>query len=270
MSLSSEKQRSIQEKLKDTYRLVVIDDDTLKEVKSTKFSIMGIVLGFILSVFIISAITSCLIAFTPLKHLVPGYADINNNAVYVELSQKIESLEKDLEVQKVYTDGFKKILNPTGLKLDEPTGISNKIDKFSIDYPYYEKISNHLSIEHYYFCSPLKGEVSADFDLEKSHYGIDLVAPENTAILNILDGVVINADWSDQTGHTISVQHKGNMVSIFKHNSVLLKRIGDHVKKGEAIAVIGNTGELTSGPHVHFELWFNGSAVNPNDYISFN
>ncbi|NNL91872.1 MAG: M23 family metallopeptidase, partial [Saprospiraceae bacterium] len=195
---------------------------------------------------------------------------INNNKVYVELTEKIETLEKDLNAQKVYTDGFKKFLNPSGVDLNNIDSTKAKLGNLSNKSLNNYTISNHLSLEHYYFCSPLKGEVSSGFDVGRSHYGVDIVAPENTPILNMLDGVVINSDWSDKTGNTISVQHSNNIISIFKHNSVLLKKTGDYVKKGEAIAIIGNTGELTSGPHVHIELWKDGIAINPTDYINFD
>lgn len=257
-------------KLKEIYRLLIIEDDTLREVKNSKFTIFGLITGLVTAVLIIAGITYSLIAFTPLRYVIPGYADINNNQVYVELSSKIEKLEKVVEAQKVYTDGFKKFLNPSNISIDVNSENVTKIDKLSNKSDNNKTISNNLSIEHYYFCSPLKGEVSSDFDLKSNHFGVDIVAPANTPILSILDGVIINSDWSDKTGNTISVQHKGNLVSIFKHNSVLFKKTGDHVKKGEAIALIGNTGELTSGPHVHFELWDNGKAVNPHHYISFD
>ena len=260
----------VRSKLSEKYRMVIIDDDTLRELRSTKFSIWSLIFGITAIVILLIVGTYLSIAYTPLKNFIPGYADINNNVVYRELSSKIEALENDLNVQKTYTDGFKKILNPTGVKLNEIEGNADKNENFSNDLAYNDKISNQFSLEHYYFCSPLKGEVSAGFDIERAHYGIDIVAPKNTPIQNILDGVVINADWSDRTGHTISVQHKGNLISIFKHNSVLLKKTGDHVKKGEALAVIGNTGEMTTGPHVHLELWHNGTPINPYHYLSFN
>lgn len=256
-------------KLNDTFRMVIIDDDTLKEVKSARFSITGVVSLLVAGIITIMALTYCLVAFTPLKHLVPGYADINNNAVYMELSQKIEELEADINAQRVYTEGFKNFLNPTGAKLDDISGNDATHNAYGDETFAWQEL-NLAPIEHYYFCSPLKGEISAEFNIDKSHYGIDIVAPQNSPILNILDGVVVNSDWSDKTGHTISIQHEGNLISIFKHNSVILKRTGERVKKGEAIAIIGNTGELTSGPHVHFELWHDGAPINPANYFNFN
>jgi len=270
MSLSNENKKAFRAKLYDRFRLVIIDDDTLKEIKSTRFILINLIIGIVVSILLIMAISFSIIAYTPVRFLVPGYGDITNNRVYMELSQKIETLEKDINAQRVYTEGFKNFLNPSGTKIENLSSDGENNELFSNDLPNNKMSSKSFSLEHYYFCSPLKGEVSAEFNLDKGHYGIDIVAPKNSAILNILDGVVINSDWSDKTGHTISIQHSGNLISIFKHNSVLLKRTGERVKKGEAIAIIGNTGELTSGPHVHFELWNDGIALNPLNYLSFN
>lgn len=270
MAEPQDKRGNKPKKLKELYRMVVLEDDTLREVRSSKFTIFGLISWIIASILVVSGLTFAVFAFTPLKYVIPGYADINNNRIYVELNEKIENLEKSLDAQKVYTNGFKKFLNPSGVSIKTTGDSLENISKFSSKQANNNTISNTLSLEHFYFCSPLKGEVSSEFDIDVNHFGVDIVAPEKTPILNILDGVIINSDWSDKTGNTISVQHKSNLVSIFKHNSVLLKKTGDHVKKGEAIAIIGNTGELTSGPHVHFELWNNGKATNPTDYISFN
>ena len=119
------------------------------------------------------------------------------------------------------------------------------------------------------FFSPLKGIVTNEFNAQKKHYGVDVVANKNEVIKSIQNGTVIFADWTVKTGNVIAIQHAGNIISVYKHNSVLLKREGNVVKAGESIAVVGNSGELTSGPHMHMELWINGSPVNPKDYITF-
>lgn len=269
MSESQDYKRSFKDKLSDKYRLVVLDDDTLGEIKSTRISLIGICAIILMSFFLISLLTSFLIAFTPVKHLIPGYADIEKNQAYVNLNEKIELLEEEINTQRVYTESLKNILNPTGITVDdinksEPNS-KNNLTNTSIS----DNYSNFEGLENYYFCPPLKGEISAKFDLSIKHYGIDIVAPEGSHVKCISDGIVINADWSTNTGNTISIQHVDNLVSVYKHNSVLLKKIGEKVSACEAIAIIGNTGKLTSGPHVHFELWNNGIAVDPNIYINF-
>jgi murein DD-endopeptidase MepM/ murein hydrolase activator NlpD len=120
-----------------------------------------------------------------------------------------------------------------------------------------------------YFFTPLKGSITNSFEPTSRHYGIDIVAPKNEAIKATLDGTVIFAEWTVKTGYVIQLQHANNLTSIYKHNSVLLKEVGDAILAGEAIAIVGNSGKLTSGPHLHFELWRDGVALDPEKYINF-
>ena len=120
-----------------------------------------------------------------------------------------------------------------------------------------------------YFFAPLKGTITNEFDPSKEHFGIDVVAPKDEAIKATLDGTVVFAEWTVETGYVIQLQHANNIVSNYKHNSVLLKKVGDEVKAGDVIAIIGNSGELSSGPHLHFELWKEGKPINPKEFINF-
>jgi murein DD-endopeptidase MepM/ murein hydrolase activator NlpD len=129
--------------------------------------------------------------------------------------------------------------------------------------------SEDLPIEGIFFVNPLKGEITSQFDLKKNHIGVDIVAPKNTAIKSALSGYVFLADWTLETGHTIGIQHANNLITFYKHNAALLKKVGAFVKAGEAIAIIGNTGTKTDGPHLHFELWYKGIVMDPTDFISF-
>ena len=250
--------KSTWDRLRDKYRIVVFDDDTLGEVKSTRLSGLSVLVGLILTFLAMGFITALLISFTPLKYLVPGYADINNNLAYMELTNKLEQIEFEMEAQRVYTEGMKNLLNPTGFTLNQDAESKSGIVAGGST-----ENQEATALEHFYFHSPLKGEVSAHFDLSKKHFGIDVVAEEDTPIKSILDGVVISSDWSEKNGNTISVQHNYNLISIFKHNSTILKKVGEKVKAGEALAIIGNTGKHSSGPHVHFELWSQGQAIDP-------
>ncbi|MGB1217057.1 MAG: M23 family metallopeptidase, partial [Saprospiraceae bacterium] len=125
-------------------------------------------------------------------------------------------------------------------------------------------------IEQLFFVAPVRGDVSEGFRPDKKHWGVDLLAPKDTPIQAAMRGIVIFSDWTQETGHTLAIQHDNNIVTFYKHNSTLLKNVGDLVKSGEAIAIIGNTGTLSSGPHLHFEVWYNGNPIDPVDYISFN
>ena len=124
-------------------------------------------------------------------------------------------------------------------------------------------------IRNFFFFTPLKGFVTNNFNALNSHYGIDIVAKKNEPIKATLDGTVIFCDWTIKTGYVIAIQHQNNIISVYKHNSALMKKEGNYVKAGEVIAIIGNTGELTSGPHLHFELWYDGKAVNPKEFMRF-
>lgn len=270
MSQPKDNNKSKKGRKNDVFRLVVLDDDTLAEIKSKRFTINGLISSIVLILLLIIVIISSLMAFTPLKYLIPGYGDIENNKVYIELNEKINALEAEINTQRVYTEGIKNILNPNDItlnKLDEElTNNRNNSTKASN----YNNYSNTNLAHHYYFCNPIKGEISARFDIGIKHFGIDIVAPKDTPVKSVLSGVVINADWSSKSGNTISIQHPDNFISVYKHNSKLLKKIGEKVNACDAVAIIGNTGELTSGPHVHIELWKNGIAVDPDDYLDFN
>ena len=129
--------------------------------------------------------------------------------------------------------------------------------------------ADNRSVSDYLFYTPLKGKVISLFDPQKRHYGIDIAGSENAVVKSVYNGTVLFSDFTLKTGYIIAIQHPNNMISVYKHNSALLKHTGDVVRAGEPIGFIGNTGELTSGPHLHLELWYNGKAINPIEYISF-
>ena len=119
------------------------------------------------------------------------------------------------------------------------------------------------------FFSPLAGIISAPYDPKIAHYGVDVVSKKNEPIKSVADGTVILASWTQDAGYVIAVQHRSNVISVYKHNSSLLKKMGEFVSAGDVIAIIGNTGELTTGPHLHFELWYNGNPMDPEEFVSF-
>ncbi|SDK72033.1 Peptidase family M23 [Catalinimonas alkaloidigena] len=125
------------------------------------------------------------------------------------------------------------------------------------------------SLENVFLFSPINGIVSSDYDTKIGHYGVDVVAKKNEPVHGVADGTVIIASWTEDTGYTIAIQHANNLISIYKHNSSLSKKVGDFVKAGEVVSIIGNTGELTTGPHLHFELWYDGKPIDPKNYVKF-
>lgn len=255
--------------LTNKYRVVILEDDTLGEVKTMKISKLGVVFATLFIGLMFFLLTTALICFTPLRYFVPGYADIKNNMAYMEVVNQLDVIESELDAHRVYTSGVKNLLNPSGIKVNESDDSKDYFRNSLAFDKNTTRSSNAISLEHYYFCSPLKGEVSAEFDLNKKHFGIDIVAEKDTPIKSILSGVVVSADSSIETGNNISIQHDNDLISVYKHNSVLLKKVGQMVEMGEVIAIIGNTGAETSGPHAHIELWHNGRAVNPAHYIEF-
>ena len=219
-----------------------------------------------------------LVFFTPIKRLVPGFGDIKENREFVELSRQVSQLEEELETQQVYTNGLMNMLSGGEVtQLNIPN-----VGQIAIDTTQAAKPSANLKIgevaaskqvqdlNRLVFIPPVKGSISAYFSRAIDHLGVDVLAAKDTPIKAVTDGIVITSDWTLETGNTIGIQHDNNLVSFYKHNSVLLKKTGDYVTAGEAIAIIGNTGTLSDGPHLHFELWYNGKAIDPRQLINFS
>ena len=277
------------QRLKHKYRLVILNDDTFEEKVSLRLSQLNVfvILGF--SSLLLVLFVTLLIAFTPLKEFIPGYANVNIRKQGVENFLKSDSIELAMAENKQYLDNIKNIIqgelqeydnqviidstsNYDGIKnepIEEDSILRNKIETEE-KYNLFNQVgSNRGNISSFIFLQPLKGTVTNRFNVKEQHFGIDIVAPKNEAIKATLNGTVIFAEWTVETGYVIQLQHDDNIVSIYKHNSVLHKKVGDHVKAGEVIAIVGNSGELTSGPHLHFELWYNGIAINPESYMAF-
>ncbi len=292
---------SIKNHLSKSFLVVIRDEDTFEEISSYKLSLLNIYILLSTILCISGLIMFLLIILTPIKNLVPGYGDISYSGEYVELSKKIQNIEQELIARDVYIDGLKRILsgNPQTVKdvtkdvhfkLESPDPVG-KIKEDSILRTSFEnrrpidnkpaaksgKMMDNINssllrkkLEDIEFTCPLKGPIGANFKPNKSHFGIDVIGPENSPIKAILQGTVIQSDWSIENGYTIAIQHNDNLVSVYKHNSTLFKKLGAQVKAGEVVAIIGNTGTLTQGPHLHFELWYQAKCLNPVDYIRFN
>lgn len=265
-----------------------MNDETLEEKLSFRLTRFNVFIFFgTLSIFLIVA-TIYLIAFTPLREYIPGYADFNTRQVLRELMMRTDSLERDLRQKDLYIHNFKNIIEgrepvamlPAELQNDDhyeietlPRSPEDSIIRAEIESMeqygswVYGETSALESIHQFFFFPPVQGIVTNHFNPEEKHYGIDLVADENEAIKATLEGTVIFSTWTMETGYNIGIQHSNNLISIYKHNSALIKETGSYVTAGEVIAIIGDTGLYSSGPHLHFELWFNGNPVNPLDYI---
>ena len=281
--------------LRSKYRLVIFNDQTFEERVSLRLTRLNVFV-FIFSIGIIfMSLTFVIIANTQLKTYIPGYPDIDDKKQLYNLNLLADSLLRDIEVKNQYIAGFRNIFeeNPPGEELTDEnipethydTIKNRKSTRDSVLRAEFENQSMHnlyftetgqlagsdnASIRSFNFFTPIIGIITARFNLMENHYGIDIAAARNEAVKATLDGTVIFSGWTLETGYVIGIQHDHNFVSIYKHNSVLLKTEGDHVIAGQPIAISGESGELTTGPHLHFELWENGSPVNPEEYILFN
>ncbi len=267
MASELKKEKSFREKLGTKFRLVLLNDETLSEVRSFRLTLQTIYIALSTLVLLISLLIVGLFVFTPIKRFLPGYADIKGNVEFVKLKNQVSEMEEIIDAQTVYIDGLTNMV--TGGEVS--SSIEEGLD--AVELPSEDRVvpaePTAPRIGAYYLMAPLKGELVSGFLDRKNHLGVDIVAPKNSPIKATKDGIVISSDWSFETGHSITLQHQSNLISIYKHNSKLLKKNGDKVLQGESIAIIGNTGELTSGPHLHFELWFDGNPIDPEQYIDF-
>ncbi|SFW56390.1 M23 family metallopeptidase [Cellulophaga fucicola] len=288
MAKESKKRKEIKRKLLNKYRLVILNEDTFEEKISFKLSRLNVfVLGWV-STFVLIALTTVLIAFTPLREYIPGYSSTKLKRQATELTYKTDSLVNVLNYTNKYLSNIRMVLSGdvANNKMNRDSLFEQvKIDPNTVDLSPIKEDLNlraQVALEDKYnlfgntktesslvLFSPVSGTISQDYDKDKKHFAVDVVAPKDSPIKSVAQGTVIFADWTTETGYVIIIEHKDNLLSVYKHNSTLHKSQGEIVKAGEVIATIGNTGELTTGPHLHFELWNNGTSVNPTNYIDF-
>ncbi|MBC8173515.1 MAG: M23 family metallopeptidase [Chitinophagales bacterium] len=279
-------------RMRNKYRLVLMHDKTFEVQASVKLSALNVVIILSTLFVVLSFVVYSLIAFTPLKNYVVGMSEVNTSRQVLRNNYVTDSLLKALTSYELYFDNLQKRLNgeiDTLLPVDDmrkqdysklDIDSTSELDKDFRSQVEQEGLFNltgmdkvitgERNIKALHFFPPLKGTVTADFDPREGHYGIDVVANENTPIKACLDGTVVDSYWNVESGNVIVIQHDHGLISFYKHNSALLKKTGNFVNAGDVIAVIGNTGELSTGPHLHFELWQSKLPMNPLDYIIFN
>ena len=276
-------------RLRNKFRFSIFNDTTHEELFVFRANGLMMLLSLVLSVIFIVLSVTILISYTPLREFIPGYPNAQTRRDIVQNALKLDSLEKTVRLWDFQLNNIQRIA--TGqppLELGDiiiaqdslnPEGISGRVSKedslLRLEVMRQEQFnigseSNRVNqIEGLHFFPPVKGIISDGFNLAANHPYVDIAAPANSVVSSVLDGTVIMAAWTDETGFTIQIQHSNALISIYKHNSKLLKRTGEKVKAGSAIALVGNTGSLTTGYHLHFELWYKGSAVDPTKYIKF-
>jgi len=283
----TKKKGKLKQKLTNKFRLVVLNEDTFEERFSLKLSRLNVfVLSGVFSILLISG-TIFLIAFTSLKEYIPGYSSSELKRKAANLTFEADSLKIKLDLLENYTKALKPVLtgdiepeNIDSIQNEELNRLNNqsKLDASKEDSIFREKIesetlfslqnSNQNKVKVVFF-APLNGEISQEFEATSKHFAVDITAKTGEPIKATADGTVIFSGWTTETGYVIIIRHAKEYISVYKHNGTLLKEQGDFVKSGEVIATVGSTGELTTGPHLHFELWSGGYAVNPTNFIDF-
>ena len=273
-------------KLLHKYRFVIMTDSSFEEKLSVKLSRLNVLAFAGIFVFACFFSTLLLIAYTPLSEYVPGKSSAEVQKRLIALSLKSDSLEDILLNRAIYLENINNIISGNELitpveneeasakqegeilfeKSEEDSLLRVSVEAEDRSSIYVKSVSEN---NYLMFFTPLSGLISDEYNSKTKHFGIDLVAKEKSRISSVLDGTVIISHWTSETGYVIAIQHKNDYVSLYKHNSLLLKEVGDFVNAGDHVAIIGNSGELSSGPHLHFELWHKGTPVNPEDYISF-
>ena len=287
---NKEKRKKLLLKLKNKYQLTIHNIHTLEEVLTFQLSRLNVFTYVGISVIIISILNGFLFVYTPLNMFLPSKHNSILSRQLVENTIKLDSLEKEILIRDRYFDNIRNIMH--GKQVDNYENLQDtsfKHEKLKFTRSKHDSILRrrieleeeqsltviednaigNVNLKNIHFFMPVKGIITNKFNLEEKHFGIDIVSQPSEPVLATLEGTVTIATWSLSTGYIIQVQHAHNLISIYKHNSSLLKKEGDHVTAGETIAIIGNTGELTTGPHLHFELWHNGTVINPEDYIAF-
>lgn len=279
--------KTLFQKLKYKYKLIVINEDTFEQKASLRLSRFNLyTLGSAFVLFIVLAITS-LIAFTPIKFFLPGVGTLDVRSKLIEMEMLTDSLNNEMKKRNFWMDNVQLILagelDSSYYFSDSSLFVSLKdIDlskASSAELAFREKnelninseneIPANISIKDLNMAKPLEGFITREYALNDNHVGIDIAAKEGDPVKSILDGIVIVNNWNPETGNVIGIQHENNIVSFYKHNSILLKKVGSFVNRGEVVALVGNSGNLTSGTHLHFELWIDAKSVNPMDYLYF-
>lgn len=287
MGKKQKSKKELTQKLLHKYRLVILNEDTFEERFAIKLNRLNVFVIVALSSILLVLFTTLFIAYTPLKEYIPGYSSVSLKKKATVLTYKADSLEQQILINERYYASIKKVLtgdvaevnfnrdsiieaakNENLIKITTNTEDSllrakaEKEDKYNL----FETETNPSS---FVLFPPVNGTLSEGYDIEERHYAVDVVVPENTPVKATADGTVIFAEWTVATGYVIILEHKNELISIYKHNGSVTKEQGDLVKAGEVIAMSGNTGELSTGPHLHFELWSKGYPINPTNFIDF-
>ncbi|MDG1337451.1 MAG: M23 family metallopeptidase [Flavobacteriaceae bacterium] len=285
--MPKKKKHTLLDKLSERFHILLVNEKTLAKKKLFSTSTINLVGSSLFAFLLLLSTSFIVIYFTPLKEYFRGYTSIELRENAVENSMKLDSLENLYLAQSNYIKSLKNILsgNISFDDINDDTGAfetnqvelelikTNKEDSLLRALVDEEDKYNAFELEGDRFTTvlfpPVKGDLSSEFDYENKHYGVDIAMPENSPVHSISEGIVVFAEWTSETGFVIIAEHLNGLTSIYKHNSSIVKAQGDIIQTGEIIAFTGNTGSLTTGPHLHFELWYQGEPVDPENYIEF-
>jgi hypothetical protein len=278
-------------KWRDKFRFAIFNDTTFEEVWRVRLTKSNALLAAALLVLLIIGINTSLIAFTNLREFIPGYPSVELRRDIIMNALMLDSLERELLIRDKYFKDLNDVIsgrqpiesmamrdtsrNYTNIAFRKSSEDSLFRTRVEQEEQYNLSISTTgaergTSLANIHFFPPVKGVVSGNFESRTRHYGTDIVTQPKAVVSSTLDGTVVMTGWTMETGFVMMIQHRSNLVSVYKHNARLLKEMGDRVWAGEAISIVGDSGELyTSGPHLHFELWHNGEALDPEKYIFF-
>ncbi len=281
------KKSAFKEKLLSKYRLVILNDSSFEEKVSFNLTRLNVFIVFGFSSIALIFLTAILITFTPLREYIPGYSSTALQKEVYQLTIKTDSLSEVLLNNKMQLHSIRRVL--TGDVLPKETSIDTLVEntappsfspvsttkedsllrkEVALE-DKYNLLEREINTQNIVLFPPIKGVISQGFSQEKKHFAVDIVATKGTPVKAVADGRVIFAEWTAATGFVIILEHKNAMLSVYKHNASINKQQGDFVIKGEVICLSGASGELSTGPHLHFELWSNGYALDPTNFIAF-
>jgi len=293
-----EQNLSLFQRFSKKVRIVVVNAESFEEKRHFTLSPLNAAVLISFFTILITVSTYLIIAYTPLKQWIPGMpsysSELTLKKIDLENIQYLEKVKHQSNIEDLYYKNLISILNdevppdPTlqdsaynrdstnFAVMDFSTSEKDSLLRVKIDlrekYELHNKegsLSQNDDMKGVFFFTPINGSVSGSFDLKEGHFGVDVVAPKDEAVMATLDGTVVFNTWTPEEGHVIYLQHNYNLISVYKHNAFVLKKVGEFVEAGEPIAIIGNSGRLSTGPHLHFELWHKGTALNPEDYMRF-
>ena len=280
--------KSFLKRIFNDYKVVVSSEDTFEEKLSFKANKINVFIIMLVYSIILISFTISIVFFTQLREMVPGYSssDLLNRAIY--LTKKTDSLEQQIALNNKFYKSIEDVLSgninefiardelsidsnliKSGVVTISPNSQDSILRKYVENEEKFNLTNNELIIENKMFFSPIKGEITQNFNYNENHFAIDIAADIGTPVKSVLDGKIIFSEWSLETGYVVVIDHGENIISVYKHNSKTLKEQNDFVQAGEVIAYSGNQGNLSSGPHLHFELWKNGTPIDPEPLLNF-